>query len=61
VLWISRNFLYAGLGFPHEQVDSLTDEEMARIADAVEQMYSFVEFSDRLRFLTSTVLEEKGV
>jgi hypothetical protein len=51
--------LYAGLGFSQEQVDSLTDEEMARIADLVEQMYSFVEFSERVRFLTSTVLEEK--
>jgi hypothetical protein len=60
VLWISRTYLYSALGFSAEQVDSLTDEEMARLADLVEQMYSFVEFSDRVRFLTGTVLEEKG-
>jgi hypothetical protein len=58
VLWISRNFLYAGLGFSQEQVDSLTDEDMARIADYLEQCYSMTIFASRTRTITSSILEE---
>jgi hypothetical protein len=58
VLWISRNFLYAGLGFSQEQVDRLSDEDMVRIADFLEHCYSMTMFASRVRTITSSVLEE---
>jgi hypothetical protein len=58
VLWISRSFLYAGLGFSQEQVDALSDEDMVRIADFLEQCYSPTIFASRTRTIVSSVLEE---
>jgi hypothetical protein len=59
VLAISRLFLYSSLGFSHEQVASLTDDEMFRIADTVEQFYLLREFAEHVQFITRTVLAEK--
>jgi hypothetical protein len=59
VLALSRLFLYSALGFSHEQVASLTDEEMVRIADTVEQYYSLREFAEHVQCITRTVLAEK--
>ena len=46
VLSISRTQLES-LGIPHEQVASLTDEDMARIAEAVAKTYP--DFMERVR------------
>jgi hypothetical protein len=57
---ISRVFLRDQLGFTTEQISSLTEEDMDRIAEYVEQFYrGMSRFEDHVGFITRIVLEEK--
>jgi hypothetical protein len=59
VLSISRLYLHHTLGFPLAVVESLTDEDMSRIADILVAQRFDHEFEEEVRFTTSLVLAEK--
>ena len=58
VLSISRLFLRDELQFTAEQITTLSDEDMARLADYVMHSYSYSVFCNRVRVITATVLAE---
>ena len=57
VLSISRLYL-SSLGFSNEQINSLTDEDMQRIADKLNNDY-FIGFEEDMKFIVSCELAEK--
>ena len=57
VFAISRLYL-SSLGFTTEQINSLTDEDMQRIADTYNNK-SFLYFEEDMKFLVSLELAEK--
>ncbi len=58
VLLISRLYLRS-LGFTNEQMNALTDEDMQRIADKLNNDY-FIGFEEDVKFLVHLELTEKG-
>ena len=58
VLSISR-LLLESLGISHDQVASLTDEEMDKLADRLQALY-ISQFSEQVRFFVSVYLAERG-
>ena len=60
VLSISRLYLHHSLGFSLEAVQSLTDEDMQRIADILVAHYFDHEFDEEVRFLVACEIVNKG-
>ena len=60
VLSISRLYLRDALGISTERVLRLTDEDMQRIAAILQTQYFDHEYDEDVRFVTRTVLAEKG-
>jgi hypothetical protein len=58
VLAISRLYL-ASLGLPNEQINRLTDADMARIADMLQAQRFDHEFDEDVAFTARLVLAEK--
>ena len=59
VLAISRLYL-ASLGFTTEQITSLTDDDMARIAEKLNNDY-FIDFEEHVKFVIDhEIAEEPG-
>jgi hypothetical protein len=58
VLSISRLYL-SSLGFSNEQINSLTDDDMQRIADKLNNDY-FIGFEEDAKFIVHLELTEKG-
>src|SRR5205085_12492651 len=59
VFAISRLFLRNELGFTTEQVQRLTDDDLVRIADYVEQFYrGMSHFEEHVSFITTLVLSQ---
>ncbi len=58
VLAISRLYLHS-LGFSTEGINSLTDEDMERIADKLHNDY-FTFFEEDVRFLVACTIVENG-
>jgi ribosomal protein S13 len=59
VLSISRVVLHS-YGFSTEQINSLTDEEMQRVAETLNNAY-FIGFEEDVKFEVSVTLAEKGM
>jgi len=57
VLSISRLYL-CSLGFTTEQINNLTDEDMQRIAEKLNNDY-FIGFEEDVKFIVSCELAEK--
>ena len=57
VLSISRLYL-SSLGFTTEQINNLTDEDMQRIAEKLNNDY-FIGFEEDVKFIVSCELAEK--
>jgi hypothetical protein len=60
VLSISGLYLHS-LGFSNEQINSLTDEDMDRIALKLNNDYCEHGFDEDLKFIVSLELAEKGI
>ena len=58
VLSISRLYL-SSLGFTNEGMNSLTDEDMQRIADILVVHYFDAEFDEEVRFIVACEMVEK--
>ena len=58
VLSISRMYL-SSLGFTNEGMNSLTDEDMQRIADILVAHYFDAEFDEEVRFIVACEMVEK--
>jgi hypothetical protein len=58
VLSISR-LLLESLGIPHDQVASLTDAEMDKLADRLQALY-ISQFSGQVRFFVRVYLAERN-
>ena len=58
VLSISRMYL-SSLGFTNEGMNSLTDEDMQRIADILVAHYFDAEFDEEARFIVACHIVEK--
>ena len=58
VLSISRMYL-SSLGFTNEGINSLTDEDMQRIADILVAHYFDAEFDEEVRFIVACEMVEK--
>ena len=58
VLSISRMYL-SSLGFTNEGMNSLTDEDMQRIADILVAHYFDSEFDEEVRFFVACEMVEK--
>ena len=58
VLSISRQYLRS-LGFSHEGINSLTNEDMQRIADILQAHRFDAEFDEDVTFTARIVLAEK--
>ena len=62
VFSLSRLDLQHRLGFSHDEISTLSDADMQRIAEAVRKSYSYLEndFNTTVSFVTSVMLSEKG-
>ena len=58
VLSISRLYL-SSLGFTNEQINSLSDDDMERIAEKLNNDY-FIGFEEDVKFIVHLELTEKG-
>jgi len=58
VLSISRLYLRS-LGFTNEQINSLSDDDMERIAEKLNNDY-FIGFEEDVKFIVHLELTEKG-
>ena len=58
VLSISRLYL-SSLGFTNDQMKALSDEDMQRIADKLNNDY-YIGFEEDVKFIVSLELTEKG-
>ncbi len=58
ILSISRLDLVHQLGFTTEQIESLTDEDMQRLAERLQVLYFRTIFDEYVRFITATILLE---
>ena len=59
ILTISRLDLVHQLGFTTEQIESLTEEDMQRLAERLQVLYFRTIFDEAVRFITATLLLEE--